>query len=288
LAFFGSEVRRARLDARMSLAELAALVPCDASTVSRYESAELAPDRAFAVVCDATFPGAGGWFTRFYDAHLTWGTSPFPPGYESFADDEARASALYLAEHSILPGLFQTEAYARAVLSRHPNVTSALVAARVAVRIARQAVLDRDDPPLVWAVIDDAALTRCVGSPEVTRDALAKLARIARRQRVTVQVMEGADYHVGQQGGFAIAEVAGRAGSVAIEDIIDGRVTDAVPSVREASVRFRWLQAEAMPVAASLARIDQRAEQWQDRAPKDGGKRLTAVPAAETAQKLGS
>jgi hypothetical protein len=63
--------------------------------------------------------------------------------------------------------LFQTEDYARHVLSRHPNVTEELVSARVAARMARQSALDREDPPLVWAVIDDDALTRCVGSPEV-------------------------------------------------------------------------------------------------------------------------
>ena len=149
MAFFGAEVRRARLAARMSLADLGALAFCDASTVSRYESADLPPDETFAATCDRAFPAAGGWFTRFFTAYWTWDASPFPAAFGSFAVDEARASALYLSQHSLIPGLFQTEDYARHVLSRHPNVTEELVSARVAARMARQSVLDREDPPLV-------------------------------------------------------------------------------------------------------------------------------------------
>ena len=283
MAFFGAEVRRARLAARMSLADLGALAFCDASTVSRYESADLPPDETFAATCDRAFPAAGGWFTRFFTAHWTWDASPFPAAFRSFAVDEARASALYLSQHSLIPGLFQTEDYARHVLSRHPNVTEELVSARVAARMARQSVLDREDPPLVWAVIDDAALTRCVGSPEVMHAAITRLAAMARRARVTIQVLDSPGAHVGLQGGCSIAEIAGSSSSVALDDINDGSVSGESAAVTEASVRFRWLQAEALSTVASLALIEQRAGQWQNRTPKDGARLLTAVPEAETA-----
>jgi hypothetical protein len=62
----------------------------------------------------------------------------------------------------------------------------------VAARIARQAILEREDPPVLWVVIDDAALNRCVGSPEVTRDALGHLADLARHPNITVQVLADA------------------------------------------------------------------------------------------------
>jgi hypothetical protein len=161
--------------------------------------------------CDAGFPAAGGWFTRFYTAHAKWDVA-VAPAFRSFVGDEARATALYVFEHSLIPGLLATEDYSRAVLSRHVGVTAEQVAARVAARMARQAILDREDPPLLWAVIDDAATIVAV------------------------------------------------------------------------SVRFRWLQAEAMPAAASQAFMERMAEQWTQAAP-GGARRLTPVPAAGSASK---
>lgn len=283
LAFFGAEVRRARTAAGMSLADLGRLVPCDKSTVSRVESGLLAPDEAFARACDGAFPAAGGWFSRFYAAHAKWEIA-MPPAFRSFVTDEARATALYTFEHSLLPGLLSSEDYSRAVLSRHLGASAEQVEARVAARMARQAILDREDPPLLWAVIDDAALSRCVGSPEVTRDALAYLAGIAARPNVTVQVLADPGAHVGLQGAFTVAEIAGVACSVNIEDISDGRVCDDAATIGTASVRFRWLQSEAMPAAASQALIERMAEQWTQAAP-GGARRLTPVPAADSASK---
>jgi transcriptional regulator with XRE-family HTH domain len=283
LAFFGAEVRRARTAAGMSLADLGALVPCDKSTVSRVESGLLVPDEAFARACDEAFPAAGGWFTRFYAARAKWDVA-VAPAFRSFVGDEARATALYVFEHSLIPGLLATEDYSRAVLSRHVGVTAEQVTARVAARMARQAILDREDPPLLWAVIDDAALSRCVGSPEIMRDALAHLAAMARRPNITVQVLADAGAHVGLQGAFTVAEVMGAACSVNKEDITEGRVCDDVATIVAVSVRFRWLQAEAMPAAASQAFMERMAEQWTQAAP-GGARRLTPVPAAGSASK---
>jgi hypothetical protein len=56
----------------MTLAGLGAMVPCDASTVSRIESGLLSPAQRFAVACDEAFPQMGGWFTRFYTGSRQW------------------------------------------------------------------------------------------------------------------------------------------------------------------------------------------------------------------------
>jgi transcriptional regulator with XRE-family HTH domain len=79
--FFGAEVRRAREAAGMTLADLAALVPCDASTVSRVESGLLSPTGRFAAACDEAFPHMTGWFTRFYNNSSSW-DGPFPRWFE--------------------------------------------------------------------------------------------------------------------------------------------------------------------------------------------------------------
>ena len=282
LAYLGSEIRRARVAAGLTLAEFGALVPCDASTVSRVESGLLAPDGAFVAACDTAFAGAGGWFGRFWSAHQSWDTSPYPPAFRSFAADEARATALCMFEHSLIPGLLQTEDYARAVLSRHPNVSAGEIDTRVAGRIARQSVLDRDPPPLVWVVLDDAALWRCVGTAEITRAALAHLAELARWPSITAQVLDQPGAHVGLVGSFVIAEISGAAGSVSTDDIADGRVIDDAATVADVSARFRWLQSEALPAAASLALIERTAERWTTTTAPRGARALTPVPTEGT------
>ncbi len=163
-------------------------------------------------------------------------------------------------EHSLILGLLATEDYSRAVLSRHVGVTAEQVTARV------------------------AALSRCVGSPQIMRDALAHLAAMARRPNITVQVLADAGAHVAPQGAFTVAEVTGAACSVNKEDITEGRVCDDAATIVAVSVRFRWLQAEAMPTAASQAFMERMAEQWTQAAP-GGARRLTPVPAAASASK---
>jgi len=90
---------------------------------------------------------------------------PFPASFRSFAPHEAEATALYIFEHSLIPGLLQTEAYARAILETHPDVTEDVVIQRLAGRLSRQEILERDDPlpPVVCALIDQSALNREIG-----------------------------------------------------------------------------------------------------------------------------
>ena len=262
LHHFGSELRRAREEAGMTLAEFGALVPCDNSTVSRIEAGLIAPDLHLAEVADRAFPFARGWFTRFLNDSQEWnGNSALSPAFRDFADDEAEATALYSFEHSVLPGLLQTEDYARVVLSRHPGVTDELVNSRVAARMGRQAILTRDDPPLFWAVLDEMALRRQYGGPKVMRDALLHLADMARLPNITVQVIPAnGNYHVGLQGSLVIAEKSGALASVFTEDADDGRTSDEADRVNRLSVRFRHLQTVAMTPDESLGLIERIAE----------------------------
>jgi transcriptional regulator with XRE-family HTH domain len=132
---FGAEVRRAREAAGMSQSELGDLVPCDKATVSRVEAGLTVPDSHFAEVCSAAF--ANEWFSRFWADSQTWDAS-FPEQFREFAEYESEATALWLFEHTLVPGLLQTEDYARTVLGSHPHVTPGEVTERVAARMARR------------------------------------------------------------------------------------------------------------------------------------------------------
>jgi hypothetical protein len=246
----------------MTLAEFGALVPCDNSTVSRIEAGLIAPDLHLAEVADRTFPFARGWFTRFFNDSQNWiADAGLAEEFRDFAEDELEATALYSFEHSVLPGLLQTEEYARAVLSRHPGVTDDLVTSRVAARLGRQTVLARDAPPLLWVVLDGMGLRRQYGSPKITRDGLLHVVDMAGLPNITVQVIPArGNYHVGVQGSFIIAEKSGALASAFTEDADDGRTSDDPGMVNRLSVRFRHLQTVAMAPDESLGLIERIAE----------------------------
>jgi transcriptional regulator with XRE-family HTH domain len=257
---FGSEVRRAREAAGKTQSELGDLVPCDKSAVSRIEAGLTAPDEPFARACDAAFPHMGGWFTRFWKDSQTWGET-FPAAFREFATYEAAAIALWTFQHSLVPGLLQTEDYARAVLRRHPDTTPEQAAERVTARIARQSVLDRDRPPRFWVLLDENVLHREIGDAKVMRDQLTHLARMACRPNITVQLLSRSDAHVGLQGAFVIAETPD-AQVVNLEHFADGMTTDSPATVAVVNERMDTLRTEAYRGSESLALIEEMAERW--------------------------
>lgn len=185
---------------------------------------------------------------------------PFAASFRPFTAYETAATALYTFEHSLIPGLLQTEAYAEAVLTRQPSVTPGEVAERVAARLERQAILYRDDPPMLWTVLDENVLTRRVGDAKIMHAALRHLADMSRRPNVILQVLADADAHVGLQGSVQIAETASGDIAASLEDLADGRLIAESSTVAKLTMRFRWLQAEALPAGASRALIERIAE----------------------------
>jgi hypothetical protein len=259
--FFGSEVRRAREAAGMPQAGLGALVPCDKSVVSRIEAGLVQADEAFARTCDVAFPHLDGFFIRFWKNCQSW-SAAFPAAFREFAAYEAEAFTIWTFQHSLVPGLLQTEGYARAVLERHPNVTSDQVAERVAARLTRQSVLERGDPPLLWVLLDENVLHRHVGGATIMKDQLAHLTAMARRPNITVQLIPREEAHVGLTGAFSMAESAD-AFVAHLEHIADGLMTDSPAIVAQASTRFDALKADACRRSESLTLIEEMAEKWK-------------------------
>lgn len=91
---------------------------------------------------------------------------------------------------------------AAAGVETHPNTSAEVVEERVTARLARQMILDRDDPPppMLWVLLDENVLTREVGGVKVMHDQLAHLAEVARRPNVTAQVILGVGAHPGLLG----------------------------------------------------------------------------------------
>jgi hypothetical protein len=191
---------------------------------------------------------------------------PFPPSFRSFAPYEKDSTALYIFEHSLIPGILQTPEYARAVLEMNPNTTDEEVNERVAARLARQAILEREDPPapVLWVLLDQNVLIREVGGPKVMRDQLTHLARMARCPNITIQVIPNVGAHPGLLGAFTIADLDGSSSIVNLEDIADGRVAEDTATVPLVTLRFHSLRSEALPKGASRTMIESEIDRWKE------------------------
>lgn len=121
---------------------------------------------------------------------------------------EASASISRNFQPLLVPGLLQTEEYARAVLGQFAAPTTAeRIDAQVEVRMRRQELVDRDDPPLLFFILDEAVTHRMVASPAVMRRQVRKLIELAGRPHVTVEIVPfSAGVHPGLQGPFVIYE----------------------------------------------------------------------------------
>ncbi|MCQ4083546.1 helix-turn-helix domain-containing protein [Streptomyces sp. RB6PN25] len=122
-----------------------------------------------------------GWWNQYGDVLPHW--------FETHIGLEEAASLIRTYEVQFIPGLLQTEQYARAVTRLgHPNAVPREVERRVALRMTRQKLLEAPDPPRLWAVMDEAALRRPLGDRDAMRAQLEHLLKVAERPNVTLQV----------------------------------------------------------------------------------------------------
>ena len=135
-------------------------------------------------MCDQVFPERRGWFREYYEESKTW----TPPGFKDWREHEDKATALRDWWPSIITGLGQTEDYARALLGTSLGATEEIIAARLAARMDRQRRLLAREVQ-AWFIVDQLALYRLVGSPEVMAVQMRRLAEIAALPHATVQVL---------------------------------------------------------------------------------------------------
>jgi transcriptional regulator with XRE-family HTH domain len=264
-------MKKQRLAHGWSLVELARRMGADAAHLGRVESGKRPPTENLAVKCDAVFPERQGWFSEFYDESRHW--PEVPASFKSWPEYEDKASNLRDWSPSIVTGLLQTEAYARALISVQPDITQETVSARVAGRVDRQKrVMVRDIPPSARFVIDELSLYREVGSPEVMASQLRRLLEVAVMPRVTVQVLPAIAHPVNASG-FLMADDA-----VWIEHAAGGFVYTDEETVSALAVRFDSLRGECYRVSESAALLERLESIW-----KAGASPLTRMATAGTA-----
>jgi hypothetical protein len=136
-------------------------------------------DAFLALVKDANTPG---WWHNYSDVLPNW--------FRAFPGLEEAASVIRGYEPQCVPGLLQTEDYARELTAiGFPDATSDETERRVALRLARQRLLTRPEPPHLWVILDESVLRRPVGGREVMRGQIASLIEAASQPNITLQVL---------------------------------------------------------------------------------------------------
>jgi hypothetical protein len=199
--------------------------------------------------------------------------SELPDAYTHYITFEGEARSLLNYESLFIPGLLQTEDYARAALHRgNPTAAREEIQLLVSARLSRQAVLTRDPPLRLWTIMDEAALHRPVGGRDVMRAQLKQLTERAELPHVTLQVLP---YDVGGHPGMAGAFAILRFGEPSASDVVyiesqagDLFLESEIDILRFTSV-FEHLRAQAMPPEVSVSFIRHMASD------QDGGNALT-------------
>jgi hypothetical protein len=189
---------------------------------------------------------------------------PVPTWFEDWLRAEGEAHTLRFWQPLIIPGLLQTAEYARALFLA-AGADDAKADELVAVRLERQSVLDRAEPPHVIAVLEESVLHRLIGSPVIMSDQLSHLGSMAERANVQLQIVPSArGANAGLSGGFALASCDGVPDVLrmeAVEDVTEERR----PLVRHAALVFDLVRGDALPREESRALILKAAEQWKTR-----------------------
>jgi transcriptional regulator with XRE-family HTH domain len=262
---FGAELRHYRTRAGLSQDQLGGRVYCSGHLVGKIENGQRAPTAEFAAACDAIpelgTSGALGRLRGLMADHLK--QRAYPGWFAAWPEKEARAAILRWFELVVVPGLLQTEQYARALLANRivgADDTDEIVAARM----ERQTILAREEPPELWVVIDEAVLHRSVGGAQVMREQLGELVKAARRSNVVLQVIPASvGVHEGLPGaGFIIAEFAD-APPVGYQDTaVRGQVIEDSDDIAVLAGTWDRLRAEALPRGASIDLMEKAAQTW--------------------------
>ncbi|KJY16997.1 MULTISPECIES: helix-turn-helix transcriptional regulator [unclassified Streptomyces] len=265
LDYYGSELRRLREDAGLNQAQLGSIVFCTGSLIGQVETTRRVPTRDFSERVDAAL-GTGGVFSRLVGLVLR---HQLPTWFQAYAEMEARAAYISSFQPQLVHGLLQTEAYARAVLGVW--IEDGLDA-KVAARLERQRILDRQNPPLMWVVMSEAVLHQEIGGRKVMHDQLAHLAAMRRREWVHVQILPyEAGAHAGLPGEFNLLRFEDNPDLVYTEDFVQGHMTANPQAFKEGSLRYDHLQAAALSLEDSAALIARVMEERYGHHPEPDG-----------------
>ncbi|MGW6947657.1 helix-turn-helix domain-containing protein [Streptomyces xanthophaeus] len=260
-ALLGAELRVARERAGMSQAELGESLFVSGSFIGQLEAGTRRMHLDFAKQLDQTLK-TGGFFARNCGAAAK---SKYPDHFVAAAEAEALAISIREYAPQLIPGLLQTEAYARAVCRAYqPTASEETIDELVTNRLARATLLTTPTTPMFWCVLDEAVLRRAGGNPAVVAEALRHIARLIRAHRIIVQVLPfSAGLHAGLLGFLQLMSFEDAPPLAYIEGEGTGQLFDDPATVARHALTYDLLTASALSPEKSLALIESVAEDYE-------------------------
>ncbi|MDX3318800.1 helix-turn-helix transcriptional regulator [Streptomyces sp. ME03-5684b] len=264
LDYYGWELRRQREAHGLKQGQLGDIIFCTGSLVGQIETTKKVPTRDFSERVDAAL-GTDGLFSRLIGLVLR---SQLPTWFQPYAEMEAKAAYISTYQAQLVYGLLQTEEYARAVLATgKPGQLDSLLAARM----ERQRILAWEKPPVALVILDEAVLHRPFGGDDVMWRQLAHLLEFTNHRWMCIQVLPlTSGEHPGLAGAFNILRFEDHPDVFYTEDMMSGHMTADPETIKEASLNYAHLQADALSVkdsAALIARVME--ERYADRTERD-------------------
>ncbi|MEW1659793.1 helix-turn-helix transcriptional regulator [Streptomyces sp. NPDC093707] len=261
LQSFGRDIKRVRLGRRLTQNQLGNATGYSYAYVSMVESGKVKASEKFADGCDLAF-GTNGLFSgllRRIDEgeHPSW----FVP----YLKLERKASRILIYSTNLVTGFVQTAEYARAVFRvSNPRTSAEGIEDKVAARLRRRKVFERDAPPLVWIILHEACLRTVIGDAEVMAGQLAYLLAVAASPQVELQVVQfAAGIPARSTMPFTVLRFPSSPTVLYTETRVGGRMHDSAQTVDAALDDYDLLRANALSPDHSLTLIKTLLEEYR-------------------------
>ncbi|MFI9355717.1 helix-turn-helix domain-containing protein [Streptomyces lydicus] len=261
---FGRDIRQVRLARKLTQKHLATATGYSEGYVSKVESGTLLPrpSEKFAKGCDTVF-GTGelfaGLLRRIEEGdHPSW----FVP----YLNLEGKASRILDYSTNIVKGILQTEEYARAIFQAYFSQEAAEeIEGKVAARLRRREVFERDQPPFLWTIVHEACLRTVVGGAEVMSGQLEYLLMAATSPHIKLQVMPfSAGAPAASTRPFTVLRFTDARTVLYTETRVGGRMHDSAQTVDAALDDYDLLRAHALSPDRSVALIKTLLKEYRE------------------------
>ncbi|MEV7341698.1 helix-turn-helix transcriptional regulator [Streptomyces sp. NPDC093544] len=259
-ALLGAELRHARESSGLSQTKLGEPLFVSGSFIGQLEAGTRRMHLEYAVQIDEIL-GTNGFFTRNCAASAK---SRYPNHFTEAVEAESLATSIRQYTPTLIPGLLQTPGYAKELFRTYwPTLPDTEVDELVTNRMERTRLLDDPTTPLLWVVLDEAALRRPVCGPEVMAEILHHVADLARRRRILMQVLRFSAGAVGSlPGGIKLMHFPDAPPLAYVEGVGVGQLMDDPAAVTRHELTFDLLRASALSPQESLALVESVAEDY--------------------------
>ncbi|WP_030748050.1 helix-turn-helix transcriptional regulator [Streptomyces griseus] len=256
----GKMIKVLRQNAGLSQIQLATETHCSEDLISAMERGVRIPQPDFLRRADAVLGAKGVLVAAIEDTEkaLARARVRHPDWFRSFAAAEAEALAVHYFAPQAVTGILQTHAYAEAVFRhRRPLYDEETIEKRLADRLARQAIFEKQPAPTMSFVVEEAALRRPLGGRAAFREQLQRIAAVAKLRNVHLQMMPTeCEEHPALEGEFILLTLRGKREVAYIESYGYARIITDPEEVRTYSERYGIMRAQALTPRESLEHLE--------------------------------